>query len=167
MKKFFISIFIFLIINTPIKADDLSIIGLGVFDFNKQKDEAIDFRYERRLDKKVYDIGPSVEPAYTVKPFYGIEVTSDNAGYVLGGIYIEERVNSNIFFTPNIGVGLYDEGDGKKLGSSIEFRSGLELSYELENERRIGISISHISNASIGDKNPGTEIISISYQIPY
>ena len=70
-------------------------------------------------------------------------------------------------FTPNIGVGLYDEGDGKKLGSSIEFRSGLELSYELENERRIGISISHISNASIGDKNPGTEIISISYQIPY
>ena len=38
---------------------------------------------------------------------------------------------------------------------------------KLLNDNRIGISFSHISNANIGDKNPGVEVISFSYQIPY
>ena len=42
-----------------------------------------------------------------------------------------------------------------------------EFSYELENLDRIGISFSHISNANIGKKNPGAEIMTISYQIPF
>ena len=33
------------------------------------------------------------------------------------------------------------------------------------NKNRIGISFGHISNANLGDKNPGVEVISISYQI--
>ena len=64
-------------------------------------------------------------------------------------------------------MGYFDEGSGKKLGHNIEFRTSLEVSYELENNNRIGLSISHISNANIGDKNPGAEIISLSYQIPF
>ena len=35
------------------------------------------------------------------------------------------------------------------------------------NENRIGFSFGHISNAKIGNKNPGVEIFSISYQIAY
>ena len=61
----------------------------------------------------------------------------------------------------------YEDGDGKKLGNNLEFRTTLEISYELKNKNRIGLSIGHISNANIGDKNPGAEIISLSYQIPY
>ena len=54
-----------------------------------------------------------------------------------------------------------------KLGNNIEFRTTLEVSYQLENEDRIGISFGHISNANIGNKNPGVEIISLSYQKPF
>ena len=41
------------------------------------------------------------------------------------------------------------------------------LSYQLKSENRIGISFGHISNANIGNKNPGVEIISFSYQKPF
>ena len=39
--------------------------------------------------------------------------------------------------------------------------------YQLLNKDRVGISFGHISNANIGNKNPGAEIISISYQKPF
>ena len=55
----------------------------------------------------------------------------------------------------------------KKLGNTIEFRTTFEISYQLKNKNRIGISFSHISNANIGQKNPGVEVLSLSYQKAY
>ena len=55
----------------------------------------------------------------------------------------------------------------KELGNSLEFRTSIEISYQMKNNNRIGLSFGHISNANIGDKNPGVEIISLSYQTPY
>ena len=83
----------------------------------------------------------------------------------MGQLFIGEK--SNFIFTPSFGAGYYDDGKGKKLGNNIEFRTTLEISYEMKNKNRIGLSFSHISNANIGDKNPGVEIINLSYQIPY
>ena len=71
------------------------------------------------------------------------------------------------FFTPSFGFGYYNNGSGKNLGNDLQFRSTLEISYELQNKNRLGISYGHISNANLGDKNPGVEILSLSYQIPY
>ena len=79
---------------------------------------------------------------------------------------LSEGEESNIFFTPSFGAGYYDDGNGKKLGNNIEFRTTLEISYEIKNGNRLGFSFGHISNANIGDKNPGVEILSLSYQIP-
>ena len=47
------------------------------------------------------------------------------------------------------------EGDGKDLGHVIEFKTELQISYELSSNSEIGFSYNHISNASLGDKNPG------------
>ena len=109
-----------------------------------------------------------------MKPFFGVEYTSDSASYFLTGIYLEDNLGelfegekSKFFFTPSFGAGIYDDGSGKKLGNDLQFRTSLELSYELKNKNRIGISFSHISNANLGDKNPGVEILSFSYHIPY
>ena len=44
------------------------------------------------------------------------------------------------------------------MGNKLEFRTTLELSYQLNNDDRIGFSLGHISNANIGNKNPGVEI---------
>ena len=169
MEKFLNNFLFILILFLPysVKASDLNIIGMGLYDFNKQKDEAADFRLEKRYDKTFFDLGPKEEPLYSFKPFYGIEITSDSAFYVLGGLFIEEKISKNFYITPSFGAGVYSKGNGKDLGNEIEFRSGLEISYELQTKKRIGLSVSHISNSSIGDKNPGTEILSLSYQFPF
>ena len=74
---------------------------------------------------------------------------------------------NNFIFTPSFGVGYYDNGSGKNLGNDVQFRTTLEVSYTLKSKNRIGLSIGHISNANLGDKNPGAEIISLTYQVPY
>ena len=65
------------------------------------------------------------------------------------------KKNGSFTFTPSFTPGLYDEGDGKDLGHVIEFKTEIQISYEISNESEIGLSYNHISNASLGDKNPG------------
>ena len=169
-------IIIFLFCN-PLFARGYDVFGIGYYDVridDSSSNKAIDLRYERRFDKVLVDIGPEEDNFFYLKPFIGIETTSKSAYYILGGIYLEDNLGqlfigekSNFNFTPSFGAGYYDDGNGKKLGNKIEFRTTLEISYEMQNKNRIGLSFSHISNANIGDKNPGAEIISLSYQIPY
>ena len=158
-------------------AKGTNVFGLGLFDVKfdgSEKNQATDFRYEFRSDDALFDIGPKEDNFFFLKPFFGIEYTSDSASYLLTGIYFEDNLGelfegneSKYFFTPSFGLGFYDNGSGKKLGNDLQFRTSLEVSYQLKNNNRIGISFSHISNANLGSKNPGVEILSFSYHIPY
>ncbi len=175
MLKIFLLLFCLFTNNVFAKGYD--VFGIGFYDVKfdgSEEDPATDFRYERRFDRSLLEIGPQSYDFFNLKPFAGFELTSDSATYFLTGVYLEDNVGtlftgdeSNIIFTPSFGAGYYDDGDGKKLGNNIEFRTTFELSYELKNNNRIGISFGHISNANIGDKNPGAEVISFSYQVAY
>ena len=154
-----------------------NVFGLGIYDIKfdgSEKNQAADFRYEFRSDESILNIGPQEDNFFFLKPFFGVEYTNDSASYFLTGIYIEDNLGellegnkSKYYFTPSFGAGIYNDGSGKKLGNDIQFRTSFEISYELKNKNRIGISFSHISNANLGDKNPGVEILSFSYQLPY
>jgi hypothetical protein len=63
-------------------------------------------------------------------------------------------------------VGAYHEGNGKDLGGTLEFRSGLELAYRFDDRSRLGLEISHRSNASIYEDNPGEETLMVFYHLP-
>ena len=154
-----------------------NVFGIGIYDIKfdgSEKNQTMDFRYEFRSDSILFDIGPEEDNFFFLKPFFGFEYTNDSASYFLTGIYFEDNLGelfqgnkSKFFFTPSFGAGIYNDGSGKKLGNDLQFRTSLEVSYELKNKNRIGVSFSHISNANLGDKNPGVEILSISYHIPY
>ena len=175
MLKVFLIIFI-LISNTAL-SKGTNVFGLGIYDVKfdgSEKNQAADFRYEYRINKSLLDIGPEEDNFFFLKPFFGLEYTNDSATYFLTGVYFEDNLGelfegekSKFFFTPSFGAGIYDDGSGKKLGNDLQFRTSFEVSYELQNRNRIGISFSHISNANLGDKNPGVEILSFSYHIPY
>jgi len=60
-----------------------------------------------------------------------------------------------INLTPSFTPGLYNEGNGKDLGHIIEFKSEVQMSFNLGDSSQMGMSYNHISNASIGKKNPG------------
>ena len=57
--------------------------------------------------------------------------------------------------TPSFTPGLYHEGDGKDLGHMLEFKSEVQLSFDLSKNTELGFSYNHLSNASLGVKNPG------------
>ncbi|MBT5810587.1 MAG: acyloxyacyl hydrolase, partial [Rhodospirillaceae bacterium] len=56
--------------------------------------------------------------------------------------------------------------DGKDLGNTVEFRSGVELAYRLDDRARLGVAFHHISNASLSDNNPGTETLTLTFSLP-
>ncbi len=176
MIRVFIIITIIFFSNS-LASKGTNVFGLGIYDIKfdgSEKNQATDFRYEYRSDKSLLDIGPEEDNFFFLKPFFGFEFTNDSASYLLTGIYFEDNLGelfegeeSKFFFTPSFGAGIYDDGSGKDLGNDLQFRTSFEVSYELKNKNRIGISFSHISNANLGDKNPGVEILSLSYHIPY
>ena len=57
--------------------------------------------------------------------------------------------------TPSFSPGYYTSGDGKDLGSPLEFKTEVQLSYNLLPGSKLGYSYNHVSNAGLGDKNPG------------
>jgi len=138
-------------------ADDPSFLsfGTGYFDINDNED-AGEFRIEYRSGTK-YGV---------FKPFAGAMLTTDAAVYGYGGVLVDIYLGRRFVLTPSFAAGLYGDGDGKDLGHVVEFRSGIEASYRFDSRARVGLLFYHISNASLDDDNPGTEVLSFSYSVP-
>lgn len=131
---------------------------IGWFDFSQQDNEAIQLGLEYRMRPIEYGFRPMV----------GVNVTNDGSVYGYGGFHWDVALIENeLYISPNFAAGGYAQGDdGKDLGHGIEFRSGLELAYQMPNTHRVGMAFNHISNASLGDHNPGAETVLITYSVP-
>ena len=92
--------------------------------------------------------------------------TTDSTFYGYGGFLVDVFFGKRWVLTPSLAAGYYDKGNGLDLGHELEFRSSIELSYRFDNRTRLGVSFYHLSNASISDVNPGTEVLSVVYSIP-
>ena len=97
-----------------------------------------------------------------ISPVTGAMITADNAGYIYTGIQAQYKIG-NLNLTPSFAPGLYHEGDGKDLGHPLEFKSEVQLSLDLFKNSELGFSYNHISNASLGDKNPGANSYMFNY----
>lgn len=82
------------------------------------------------------------------------------------GIGFEFYFKESFVITPNFSPGLYYQGGWRNLGLPLEFRSCLDVAYELRNKVRVGGQISHISNASISSKNPGANFFAFFVSFP-
>ena len=142
----------------PATADDPDFLtlGLGYFDYDDD-DDAAEFRLEYRSD---WD-------RWFVRPFSGLLVTTDSGLFGYGGILLDVFWGKSIVTTPSFAVGYFSDGNGKDLGASIEFQSRLEIAYRFANRSRLGLAISHISNAGSEDRNPGANSISAYYSVPF
>ena len=58
---------------------------------------------------------------------------------------------------PSFAPGYYEKGNGKDLGSVLEFKSEIKLGFDISESSEIGFSYSHISNNTWGDINPGAD----------
>ena len=121
----------------------------GNFDFSDDKQKAILVGFQHQNENLYRDtlIG-------NVSPTTGGFITENSAAYIYTGIEWNVEMGK-LTFTPSFAPGLYHEGDGKDLGHVLEFKSEVQLSYAASDKTSFGVSYNHVSNASLGDKNPG------------
>ena len=121
----------------------------GMFDFSDNGQRAALFGLQHQNESLYRNSFLGV-----ISPISGFLITENNATYAYTGIeaqYNLGKIKINPSFTP----GLYGKGDGKDLGHALEFKSEIQLSLDLLSNSQLGFSYNHISNASLGDKNPG------------
>ena len=156
LKKFLISILLFLLAFSAnaeeIKNNNLDTkfsIYSGMFDFSDdgKRSSLIGFQHQNENLNRDTFLG-------NLSPITGAMITGDNAGYIYTGVQAKYKLGF-LNMTPSFTPGLYHEGDGKDLGHLLEFKSEVQLSLDLSKSSKLGFSYNHISNASLGDKNPG------------
>ena len=157
MKKVFYYLFISLLFffapvsgEEKVKRNDHQFnIFSGNFDFSDHKQKAllVGFQHQNEMLKRDTFLG-------SLSPITGGFLTENSASYVYTGVEWNFNLGP-INFTPSFAPGLYGEGSGKDLGHILEFKTEVQASYNLSKNSSFGMSYNHISNASLGDKNPG------------
>ena len=155
-KKFLISV-LFVLFTFSVSAEEIKNNNLdtkfsiysGMFDFSDdgKKSTLIGFQHQNENLNRETFLG-------NISPITGAMITADNAGYIYTGVQAKYKIGF-LNVTPSFTPGLYHEGNGKDLGHMLEFKSEVQLSLDLSKNSKLGFSYNHISNASLGDKNPG------------
>jgi len=129
----------------------------GIFDFSDDKQKAGIFGIQHQNDDLFREsfLGQ-------LSPITGGFITENNAFYLYTGAQAEYDFGF-IKITPSFAPGYYSSGDGKDLGHALEFKSEVQMSLNLSDSTQFGMSYNHISNASLGDKNPGANSYMINF----
>ena len=122
----------------------------GMFDFSDDKQRSPVLGLEHQNDELF--IRTTRGTIYS--PITGAFITGNNAFYLYTGVQAEYKIG-NFIINPSFAPGYYGEGNGKDLGFPLEFKSEIQMSFDLSNSAHLGMSYNHISNASLGTKNPG------------
>tara|TARA_B110000014_G_scaffold207561_1_gene158544 strand:+ start:325 stop:834 length:510 start_codon:yes stop_codon:yes gene_type:complete len=157
MKKIVANILITLVLSlinlASFAEDDLKETKLnaftGMFDFSDHKQKAALFGFEHQNEDLYRESFMG-----KISPITGGFLTENNAVYLYTGVQAEYNLGF-VTINPSFAPGYYNEGAGKDLGSPLEFKTEIQASFNLSDSTHLGMSYNHISNASLGTKNPG------------
>ena len=121
----------------------------GMFDFSDDNQAAglIGFQHQNEELFRETFLG-------VLSPISGGFITEKSAVYLYTGVQSEFDLGF-LTITPSFAPGYYSYGNGKDLGSPLEFKTEVQMSFDISDSTHLGMSYNHISNASLGDKNPG------------
>ncbi|MBM3630406.1 MAG: acyloxyacyl hydrolase [Alphaproteobacteria bacterium] len=129
----------------------------GLFDFSDKgkNSNLIGFQHQNENLNRNTLLG-------NFSPITGLMFTADSAGYLYTGVQGQYKIG-NLNITPSFTPGLYYKGDGKDLGHLLEFKSEIQLSFDVFKNSELGFSYNHLSNASLGKKNPGANSYMLNF----
>ncbi len=96
------------------------------------------------------------------KPVSGAFITGNSSVYLYTGIEGQYGLGP-LKILPSFTPGYYEKGDGKDLGSVLEFKSEIKFGLDIFENSKLSYSYSHISNNDWGDTNPGTDNQQITF----
>lgn len=129
--------------------------------FDPANEDTPELGWELRLAPRRFRWLPGWLPE--VSPIGGVMATSRGSLYTYGGFSTYVELSSRWGLTPSLAAGLYARQDGKDLGGELEFRSSLELGYQLSERSRLGLAVHHLSNSRLYRRNPGSESLVLAY----
>jgi hypothetical protein len=129
----------------------------GMFDFSDHKQASPVFGLQHQNEELFIKT-----PRGKFSPITGGFITANNAFYLYTGVQAEYEIGS-LNITPSFAPGYYGAGSGKDLGSPLEFKTEVQVSFDFSEASHLGMSYNHISNASLGDKNPGANSYMFNY----
>ena len=128
--------------------------AVGVFGIDPRDEHSFQIDLEYRLRPLQHRLVPVV----------GAAATSDGTTYLRAGLGRDFRLGPRWTSHMGLAAGLYFEGDsGKRLGGALEFRSAIDLSYQVAPDLRVGLALAHLSNGGLGSFNPGVETLSVVF----
>jgi len=106
------------------------------------------------LELTYYGLAPRFRRASTVS---GLVASARGEFYLYGGLELRFPLPHGIAAIPSVSAGVYEEGAGLDLGHPLEFRSALLMELSVSSRIRVSAVFFHLSNAGLGERNPGTE----------
>ncbi len=162
MKKFLFASALALALPAAAQAQSL-IFGAGYADFS---DDAAD-------DQALVSLEYQHQPFHQATRFSAgwgaaLSVDADGGAHLGAGLIGVYSLNDRWFVEGSVMPGYYNEGsDENDLGGSFQIRSLLGLGYTLNGGDKISVAITHKSNASTQDPNPGVNTLLLRYHLGF
>jgi len=162
--KILIIIFVFLGFAKNINADELKSNNSHQFNFFS----GVFDKTNEAKNSELFGVQHSSENLFRetflgkISPITGFMITDNSDTYFYTGVQAEYKIGK-LNLTPSLSPGIYTVADGKDLGLPLEFKSEVQISIDLFSGSKLGYSQSHISNADLGDKNPGADSYMLNF----
>ncbi|WP_239318978.1 acyloxyacyl hydrolase [Epibacterium sp. Ofav1-8] len=150
-----------LLLPSTLRAQELTF-GLGYADFHEdQADSGPYFSAEY--------LGPRDWQILGFDAGLGLagQIHETGDAFLGGGLQAHRPIGEGWFIEASIMPGVFFESSARNdLGSTFEIRSLLGIGRDLRGGRRVSLALTHISNASVGDVNPGLNTIALRLHMP-
>lgn len=137
--------------NSAASSANELVIGFGRSDYSNNHAEnrlfgAVEYHASPFASYRGFDFGLG-----------GVGQWGSGGSYFLGaGLVVTRDLNDRWFIEFSEMPGYYHSGDhDHDLGYDLEFRSQLALGYHIDQDWAVSLAAMHISNADLGDDNPG------------
>lgn len=138
--------------DTPSRSPGSLSVGAGSFNTGHARtSRGVGLEY--RIDSHPWR--PVESRRLSLIPVFGITGSSRSALFAYAGFRADVDLAAGWRLTPGFAVGGYRRNGDVDLGGPVEFRSSLDISRAVTKRMRLGVTLYHISNARLYDRNPG------------
>lgn len=152
-----LSVVLFSLIAQPTTAQELTL-GVSAIEFSDRGQGggalALEYRHRPFYEGRIVSVA------------FGANGTATGQGdaFIGAGVWTRWQWLSGWLIDLSVMPGAFEEGiEGNDLGQTFEIRSLLGAGFQFDNGSAVSASIFHMSNAGLGDINPGADGFLIRY----
>lgn len=101
---------------------------------------------------------------WRAQPRVGAAAYTDGSVYGYAGLFVPINLGDRVVIEPGVAAGTF-RGEEIDLGSALEFRSSIAVALRLHRGQRLSLFLYHLSNAGLGHRNPGVEVLGVAYSV--